>query len=71
MWEDAGYNPVRTSGDMCQIKGFLEEERTLSVSENRVLRRIFGPKGRKWQEAGEHCIMRSFITCTLRQILLG
>jgi hypothetical protein len=28
-------------------------------------------RGRKWQEAAEHCIMRSFITCTLRQILLG
>jgi hypothetical protein len=38
--------------------------------ENRVQRRIFGAK-RKWQEAGEDCIMRSFITCTLHQILLG
>jgi len=27
-------------------------------------------RGRKWQEAGEVCIMRSFITCTLHQILL-
>jgi hypothetical protein len=35
--------------------------------ENRVLRRMFGPK----REAGEDCIMRSFITCTLHQILLG
>jgi hypothetical protein len=24
-------------------------------------------RGRKWQEAGEDCIMRSFITCTLHQ----
>jgi hypothetical protein len=30
-----------------------------------VLRRIFGPKGRKWRETGEDCIMRSFITCTV------
>jgi hypothetical protein len=30
------------------------------VFENRVLRRIFGPKW-KWREAGEDCIMRSFI----------
>jgi hypothetical protein len=37
------------------------------VFENRMLRRIFGPK----REAGESCIMRSFITCTLQQILLG
>jgi hypothetical protein len=46
---------------------------TLSLSlreENRVLRRILGPK-RKRQEAGEDFIMRSFITCTLHQILLG
>jgi hypothetical protein len=27
--------------------------------------------GRKWREAGEHYIMRSFITCTLHKILLG
>jgi hypothetical protein len=27
-----------------------------------MLRRIFGPK-RKWQEAGEDCIMRSLMTC--------
>jgi hypothetical protein len=38
------------------------------VFENRVLRRIYEPKR---QEAGEDCIMRSFITCTLHQILFG
>jgi hypothetical protein len=26
-------------------------------------------RGRKWQEAGEDCILRSFITYTVRQIL--
>jgi len=41
----------------------------LWVFENSVLRRIFGPK-KKRQEAGEDCKMRSFITCTLLQILL-
>jgi hypothetical protein len=44
------------------------ENTDCGVFENRVLRRIFGPK-RKWQEAGD-CIMRSFITCTLHQVLL-
>jgi hypothetical protein len=39
------------------------------VCENRVLRRIFGPK-RKWREAGKDCIMKGFKTCTLQQILL-
>jgi hypothetical protein len=29
------------------------------------------PRGRKWWEAVEDCIMRSFITCMLHQILLG
>jgi hypothetical protein len=24
----------------------------------------------KWQETGENCLMRSFIICTLHQILL-
>jgi hypothetical protein len=38
--------------------------------ENEVLRRISGPK-RKWQEAVEDYIMRSFITCTLQEPLLG
>jgi hypothetical protein len=27
-------------------------------------------RGRKWREAGEYCIMRSFITYTLQEILL-
>jgi hypothetical protein len=38
------------------------------VFENRVLRRVLDLRGRKWREAGEDWIMRSFITCTL---LLG
>jgi hypothetical protein len=42
----------------------LRVEHRLTVFENRVLRR-------KWQEAGEDCIVRSFITCTLHRILLG
>jgi hypothetical protein len=48
----------------------LREYHRLRVFENRVLRRIFECK-RKWREAGEVCIIRSFITCTLHQILLG
>jgi hypothetical protein len=47
------------------------EEHRLRVFENRVLRRIFELKREKWQEAGEDCIMRSFITYMLCQILLG
>jgi hypothetical protein len=43
----------------------------LRVFENRVLRKILDLRGRKWQMAGEDCIMRSFITCTLHQILLS
>jgi hypothetical protein len=38
---------------------------------NRVLGRIFDIRGRKWQGTGEDYIMKSFITCTLHQILLG
>jgi hypothetical protein len=48
----------------------LWEEHKLRVLENRVLWRIFGPK-RKWQEAGEECIIRCFNTLMLQQILLG
>jgi hypothetical protein len=49
----------------------LREEHRVKVFENRVLRRILNLRGRKWQEAGQKCIMRSFITCALKQILSG
>jgi hypothetical protein len=44
----------------------LSEGYRWKVFENRVLRRIFGPK--REEVAGEECIMRSFINCTLHQI---
>jgi hypothetical protein len=40
----------------------------MRVFKNRVLRRIFGPKRK---EVTGDCIMRSFITCTLHEVLLG
>jgi hypothetical protein len=40
----------------------------MRVFENRVLRRIFVLRGRKWREIGDDYIMRSFITCTLHEI---
>jgi hypothetical protein len=46
----------------------LREEHRLKVFQNRVLRGIFGPK-RKALVGG--CMMRSFITYALHQILLG
>jgi hypothetical protein len=46
----------------------LTEEHRLRVFDNRVLRRIFGPMSVKVIEVGENCIMRSFITWTLRQV---
>jgi hypothetical protein len=42
----------------------------LRVFENRVLKKIFDLKERKWRETGEDCITRSIITCTLHEILL-
>jgi hypothetical protein len=48
------------------------KEYGLKVSENWMLRRIFGHKrGRNLQDDGEDYTMRSFITFTLHQILLG
>jgi hypothetical protein len=32
---------------------------------HRLLKKYFGLRGRKWHEAGEDCMMRSFITFTL------
>jgi hypothetical protein len=40
----------------------------LKVFENRVLRRIFGPKRDEVTGGRENCIMRSFITCTFLQV---
>jgi hypothetical protein len=47
----------------------LREEHRLRVFENRVLRRIFGPK--RDEVTGENSIMRSCMVCTLRPVLLG
>jgi hypothetical protein len=47
------------------VKGY-----TSRLFKNRVVRRIFRTIGRKWREAGEDCTVRSFITCTLHEILL-
>jgi hypothetical protein len=44
----------------------LREEHRLRVFENRVLRKIFGPKGRK-MDHGENCIIMSFMTCILAE----
>jgi hypothetical protein len=42
----------------------LREEHKLKVFENRVMRRVFGPK----KNSGEDFIMRSFVTCMHHQI---
>jgi hypothetical protein len=41
------------------------------VSENRVLRRIFNLRVRKWREGGEDYRMRSVMTSTLHQYYSG
>jgi hypothetical protein len=48
----------------------VREEHRLRVFEDRVLKRIFGPK--KEEATGEwSCTIRSFIFCTHLQISLG
>jgi hypothetical protein len=47
--------------------GLLTLREELRVFENRVLRRIFGPKRDEATGDWGNCIMRSFITCTPRQ----
>jgi hypothetical protein len=50
----------------------LREEHRLRVFDNRVLRRIFGPKRDEGTGGnGGSCTMRSFIICTHPQISLG
>ena len=49
----------------------LREERRLRVFENRVLRRVFGPKRDEVTGNGENYIMRSLVTSTPYPILCG
>jgi hypothetical protein len=49
----------------------LKEEHVLRVSENRVLRRIFGPNRDAVTGVRDNYTTRSFIFCTLHQILFG
>jgi hypothetical protein len=46
----------------------LREEHRLSMFENKVLRRIFGPKRDEVTRGWRNCIMRSFVICNLRQV---
>jgi hypothetical protein len=47
------------------------EEHILSVFENMVLRKIFGPKNEEEEVSWRRLRKKSFITCTLHQTLLG
>ena len=49
----------------------LRDERRLRVFENRVLRRLFGPKRDEVTGNGENYIMRNLMFCTPHPILLG
>jgi hypothetical protein len=49
----------------------LREESRLRVFENRVLRRVFGPKRDEVTGNGENYIMRSLMICTAYPILCG
>jgi hypothetical protein len=47
----------------------LREEHRLRVFENRVLRRLFGPKRDEVTRGGEDYISRNLMICTHHQIL--
>jgi hypothetical protein len=49
----------------------FEEERTLGVFDNRVLRRIFGPKREEVTREGENYIMGSLMNCAPHLLLFG
>jgi hypothetical protein len=46
----------------------LREEHSPSVFETSVLRITFRPKRDEVTGVGENCIIRSFVTCTVRQV---
>jgi len=49
----------------------LREERRLRVFENRVLRRVFGPKRDEVTGNGENYIMRSLVFYTAHPVFFG
>ena len=49
----------------------MREERRLTVFENGVLRRVFGPKRDEVTGNGENYIMRNLMNCTAHEILFG
>ena len=49
----------------------LREERRLRMFENRVLRRVFGPKRDEVRGNGENYIMKSLVIGTPYRILCG
>ena len=49
----------------------LREERRLRALQNRVLRKVFGPKRDEVTGNGESCITRSSMICTPYRILCG
>jgi hypothetical protein len=49
----------------------MREERKLKVFENKVQRRVFGPKRDEITGNGENYIMRSLMICTRNPILCG
>jgi hypothetical protein len=53
---------------MLELALTLREEHRLRVFENRVLRRIFGPKRDEVTGEWRKCITSNFITCTLCQV---
>jgi hypothetical protein len=57
-------------GTIYGCRGTLHEEHRLGMFEVKELGRIFG-SNRKKKKAAENYITRSFIICTLHQILLG
>jgi len=56
----------------CETRSLiLREERRLRMSDNRVLRRVFGPMRDEGTGVEENYIMRSLMICTAHPRLLG
>jgi len=48
----------------------LREGHKMREFEDMAMRKIFVSNRDTMRDAGEHCIMRSFVTCSVQQILL-
>jgi hypothetical protein len=69
--EHNGKNEPKGGNNQESIRAYEERNSNIYFSDQEMRRIQTIVRRWKWQEAGGGCVIRSFIKCTLHQILLG